>query len=118
MKEEIREKFETGEIKKHRRRSHENYELIATKSESVKEIDRIAKQSQANTLDKVLLHNQLESLPYTTETFGMLELKEYAQMALVGNVEHGLQLFTIDSSNLANIRLSVYKIKRSYQTVA
>jgi len=48
----------------------------------------------------------------------MLELKEYVQMALVGNVEHGLQLFTIDSSNLANIRLSVYKIKRSYQTVA
>ena len=54
------------------------------------------------------------------EDFGVLQLQEYVSIAKVVNARsprQSMQLFTVDQSDLQNIKLNVYKIKRVYQSL-
>ena len=58
--------------------------------------------------------------PYSLEDFGVLQLQEYVDEAKVVNASNPqttMQLFTIDSSDDQDIKMTVYKIKRLYQSM-
>jgi hypothetical protein len=58
--------------------------------------------------------------PYVLEDFGVLQLQEYVEIARVANASSShcsMQLFTVDTQDPDNIKMTVYKIKRLYQTI-
>jgi len=73
------------------------------------------KPTEAETQEDDLQENN----PYVLEDFGVLELQEKVTIARTANAsKHStyMQIFTIDSSDSSHVKLTVYKVKRSYQS--
>mmetsp|Transcript_12763 Transcript_12763/g.21552 ORF Transcript_12763/g.21552 Transcript_12763/m.21552 type:complete len:759 (-) Transcript_12763:196-2472(-) len=162
FKEEIQKNLQLGTIRKERRHSYENYELLAKGSDkSEATIQHIVSMSKATKFSKVLLQKQaprskaskpslhvihekselhdeaasplkeeqedcspslVDNYPYVLEDFGVLQLQEYvdvAQLATGFSQKSGvpyMQLFTVDAGDAKDVKLTVYKIKRLYQS--
>jgi hypothetical protein len=59
--------------------------------------------------------------PYCLEDFGVLQLQEYVDTAKVvnaSNPQSAMQLFTVDCQDPEVIKMTVYKIKRLYQSMS
>lgn len=86
LRRELDDHVKKGLIRKQRRRSHENYELVPSDRQSEDALERIARLSRGGRVDKVVMgldyaSSHTESYPYFLEDFGGLLLQEYATKA-------------------------------------
>ena len=79
-----------------------------------------AEANQSNYSDQQASEDeQGAEYPYKLEDFGVLQFQEYVDVAKVVNASNpqlNMQLFTVDSSDPTNVKLTVYKIKRVIQS--
>lgn len=94
--------------------NHDKSDVVEVPNNQDKESNEASEDSADQRVDQAN-----DEYPYMLEDFGVLQFQEYVDIAKVVNASNprqNMQLFTVDQSDPKNIRLTVYKIKRVFQS--